>query len=176
MARGSHTGQHNLGPHDTMIGHSSDTPDSIKLSTFHVPCRIVTDSQEGPWEHTCDSLLTNSSHRGHNEFNATPTQQACRWERAQGRDPSPCTAPSFSPTHPAGSPSTPVCISSPPPHLDSFQLHAEAVVFRQEVPVPGLNLLQLRLQFGFVLAASLLEFSQLLLRVLRPTAEFPDVS
>lgn len=59
-------------------------------------------------------------------------------------------------------------LSSVPPHLDGLQLHAEAVIFRQEVPVPGFDLLQLRLQFGFVFAAALLEFSELLLRVLCP--------
>lgn len=58
-------------------------------------------------------------------------------------------------------------------HLDGFQLHAKAVIFRQEVPVPGFNLLQLRLQLSFIFTASLLEFSELLLRVLCPT-EVPD--
>lgn len=58
-------------------------------------------------------------------------------------------------------------------HLDGFQLHAKAVIFRQEVPVPGFDLLQLCLQFSFVFAASLLEFSELLLRILCPT-EVPD--
>lgn len=60
------------------------------------------------------------------------------------------------------------------PHLDGLQLHAETVIFRQQVPVPGFDLLQLRLQFSFVFSASLLEFSQFLLCILRP-AGFPDV-
>ena len=61
------------------------------------------------------------------------------------------------------------------PHLDGLQLHAKVVVFHQQVPVFALSLLQLGLQFRLVFPAFLLEFPELLLRVLCP-AGFPDVS
>lgn len=53
-----------------------------------------------------------------------------------------------------------------PPHLDRLHLHLQPGVLREQVPVSSLQLLQLHLQLGFVLAAAFLELAQLLLGAL----------
>lgn len=57
-------------------------------------------------------------------------------------------------------------------HLHWLQLHAQTVVFWQEVSVPGLCLLQLSLQLSFILSAPLLEFTQFLLCILSTSEKF----
>lgn len=119
--------------------------------------------------HVWDLPLTERLHQGHKEFKCHTCPAGLGWEWARGqvcRLPFPVTT--LDTIH--------TCMRLlSPPHLDGFQLHAKAVVFWQQVPVPGFNLLQLRLQLSFIFSASLLEFSEFLLRVLCPT-EFPDVS
>lgn len=118
----------------------------------------------------CETCLSQSaSIRGIKSSSVTHARQAWGWEWARGQV---CRLPF--PVTTLGTIHTCMRLLSPP-HLDGFQLHAKAVVFWQQVPVPGFNLLQLCLQFSFIFSASLLEFSEFLLRVLCPT-EFPDVS
>lgn len=79
-----------------------------------------------------------------------------------------CTCLSRSPLH-FGCAGT-VCIIHS--YLNWLQFHPQAIVFWQKVSISGLCLLQLSLQFSFILSTSFLEFTQFLLCTLSTREQF----